>query len=96
MLYTICRVAKLVFFFPQSTGRARKFPGVHLFLTLTVHGGGGPEVGGVTRLGGITRSGGVRKEPSSTCNLTTRLTREQEKCWQTTCFGGWGNPLRWG
>ena len=61
--------------------RARKFPGVHLFLSLTVHGGGGPQVGGVTRLGG------VRKEPSSTCNLTTRLTREQEKCWQTTCFG---------
>ena len=46
-----------------------------------VHGDGEPEVGGVTRLGG------VRKEPSSTCNLTTRLTREQEKCWQTTCFG---------
>ena len=64
-----------------SNKGARKFPGVHLFLSLTVHGGGGPEVGGVTRLGG------VRKEPSSTCNLTTRLTREQEKCWQTTCFG---------
>ena len=60
--------------------RARKFPGVHLFLSLTVRGGGGPEEGGVTRLGG------VRKEPSSTCNLTTRLTREQEKCWQTTCL----------
>ena len=88
LCYTLCcRVAKLVFFFPQSTGRARNFPGVHLFLSLTVQGGGRPEVGGVTRLGGITRSGGVRKEPSSTCNLTTRLTREQEKCWQTTCFG---------
>ena len=74
MLYTICRVAKLVFFFPQSTGRARKFPGVHLFLSLTVQEGGGPEVDGVTRLGG------VRKEPSSTCNLTTRLTHEQETC----------------
>ena len=65
--------------------RARKFPGIHRFLSLTVraclHGGGGPQVGEVTRLGG------VRKEPSSTCNLTTRLTREQEKCWQTTCFG---------
>ena len=57
-----------------SNKGARKFPGVHLFLSLTVHGGGGPEVGGVTRLGG------VRKEPSSTCNLTTRLTREQETC----------------
>ena len=81
MLYTICRVAKLVFFFPQSTGRARNFPGVQLFLSLTVQGGGGPEVGGVNRLSG------VRKEPASTCNRTTRLTREQEKCWQTTCFG---------
>ena len=49
-------------------------PMIHLFLSLTVHGGGGPEVGGVTRLGG------VRKEPSSTCNLTTRLTHEQETC----------------
>ena len=26
----------------------------------------------------VTRLGGVRKEPSSTCNLTTRLPREQE------------------